>query len=220
MDELHPKRRKISASSTQTRTATRHFDKADCFVLIVGSERREILVHANYMAQESEVFKDWLTEKGFIPNMNTLVLPNIDHATMTDYITFAYIEKLPTAHLVGPVCETFTGDEYLSLAHLYFLGERFQNQTLKQATLAEIRRISTLLDIDTVATFPGLEDIHTIYRGTCKGDPARRLMVEMIAEGGSGQWLTPECNQSFILDLARKLLNRGREPLQFPRRSM
>jgi len=106
----------------------------------------------------------------------------------------------------------------LSLAHLHFLGEQFQNRLFKQATLAEIRRISTVLDIDTEATFPGPEDIHTIYRGTCEGDPARRLMVDMIAEGGSGQWLTPECNQSFILDLARKLLNRGREPLQFPHR--
>ena len=150
--------------------------------------------------------------------MPTIDLPDVDYETMTNYLTFAYIEKLPTAHLVGPVCETFTGDEYLSLAHLYFLGEGFQNQALKHAALAEIKRISTLLDIDTEATFPGPEDIDTIYRGTFEGDPARRLMLDMIAENGSGQWLTPECNPTLIMDLARKLLNRGWEPLQVPRR--
>jgi hypothetical protein len=81
--------------------------------------------------------------------------------------------------------------------------------------LEEIKRIPTLLDADTTAIFPGPGDIDTIYQGTRKGDPARLLMVDLLAEKGFGHWLSPECNQTFILDLARKLLNksRGVEPI-------
>jgi hypothetical protein len=114
MAEPYPKRRKTSAMSTQTRRPTHHFDKNDCFTLIVGPDRNEILVHANYLVQDSEFFKNMLAQQWFVP---TIVLPDVDYETMTNYLTFAYIEKLPTAHMVGPVCETFTGDEYLSLAH-------------------------------------------------------------------------------------------------------
>ena len=209
MAEPQPKRRKISASSTQTRIATHHFDKNDCFTLILGPEKREILVHANYMAQESEVFKNMLTKGGWVPNNTTIRIPEVDYATMTDYITFAYFEKLPTAHLVGLVCETFAGGEYASLAQLYLLSKTFKNQLLKHATLEEIKRISTLFDVDATTTFPGTGDIDIIYKGTNEEDPARCLMVDMIAENGSGHWLTPEYNQTFILDVARKLLNRS-----------
>jgi len=207
MAEPCPKRRKTSASSTYTRSATHHFDKDDCFTLIVGPDSNEILVHANYLVQESEYFKNILAEEWFVP---TITIPDIDYETMTNYLTYAYIEKLPTAHLIGPVCDTFTGIEYSSLAHLYIIAERFQNQALKNAILREIKRISTLLDIDTTATFPGPEDIDIIYRGTSEGDPARRLVVDMLAENASGYWLTPECNQTFVLDLARELLNKSR----------
>lgn len=213
MAEPHLKRRKTSAVSTERRRTTHHFDKNDCFTLIVGPDRKEILVHANYLVQESEFFKNMLAKQWFVP---TIAIPDVDYETMTNYLHFAYIQKLPAAHLVWPMCDTFTGDEYLSLAHLYFVGERFQNQTLKHFTLKEIKRISTLVDIDATTTFPGPEDIDVIYKGTSEGDPARRLMVDLIAENGSGLWLTPECNQTFILDLARKLLNKGREPLQLP----
>ena len=215
MAEPHPKRRKTSASSTQTSKVIHHFDNNDCFILIVGPYSHEILVHANYLVQDSVFFKNTLAQQWFVPS---IVIPDVDYDTMMNYITFAYIEKLPTAHLVGPVSDTFTGGEYRSLAHLYLLGERFQNQALKRAALAEIKRIFTLLDIDMTATFPGPEDIDIIYKGTSEGDPARRLMIDMLAENGSGHWLTPECNQTFILDLARKLLIKGREPLQLPRR--
>lgn len=209
MAEPPPKRRKISASSTRTRTVTHRFDKADCFVLIVGPEIREILAHANYMAQGSEVFKNHFTEERSIPNNTTFILRDVDYSAMTDYIAFAYIEKLPTAHLVRPVCETFTGGEYASLAQLYLLAMIFKNQALKHAALEEIKRISTLLNVDMTATFPGLGDIDIIYNGTSEGDAARQLMVDMFAEYGNGQWLTPEYNQTFILDVARKLLNKG-----------
>jgi hypothetical protein len=81
--------------------------------------------------------------------------------------------------------------------------------------LEEIKRIPTLLDADTTANFPGPEDIDTIYEGTHEGEPARLLMVDLLAENVFRHWLSPECNQTFILDLARKLLNksRGVEPI-------
>jgi hypothetical protein len=215
MAEPYPKRRKTSAPSTQTKRTTHHFDKNDCFTLVVGPDSNEILVHANYLVQESDFFKRMLTHQWYV---STIAIPDVDYETMTNYLTYAYIHKFPTSRLVGPMCDTFTGDEYLSLARLYFVGECFENQALKNATLAEMKRVSTLVDIDAETTFPGPEDIDVIYKGTSEGDPARRLMVDMIAENGSGQWLTPECNQSFILDLARKLPNKGREPFQLPPR--
>jgi hypothetical protein len=203
----------MSASSTQTRRPTHHFDKNDCFALVVGHDSKELLVHANYLVQDSEFFKTLLSQHWFVPIIN---MPDIDYDAMTNYLTYAYIEKLPTAHLVEPICDTFTGEEYPSLINLYLLGDRFQNQTLKNATLAEIKRISTLLDIDTEASFPSFEDIDTIYECTNEGDPARRLMVDIFAENARAYWLTPEYSQTFILDLARKLLGGAPFPL-FPR---
>ena len=119
-------------------------------------------MHANYLVQDSGFVQNMLPQ-WFVPS---IVIPDVEHDTMTNYLTSTYIENLPTTHLVGPVCKTFTRDGYLSLACLYLLGERFQNQELKHATLAEVKRISTLLDIDMTATFPGPEDIGIIYKGT------------------------------------------------------
>lgn len=124
MAEPHLKRRKTSAAPTETSRTNHHFDKNDCFTLNVGPDSNEILVHADYLVQESEVFKNMLAQQWFVP---TIAIPDVDYETMTNYLHFAYIQKLPTAHLVWPMCDTFTGDEYLSLAHLYFLGERLQN---------------------------------------------------------------------------------------------
>ena len=207
MAEPDPKRRKTAATSTQTNRTTRPFDKADCVTLVIGPERNEMLVHVHYLVQESEAFRNAFTEDCIA---RTMIIPHVDYDTMTNYIAFAYIKELPTAHLVGPRCDAVSGEEYATSARLYVLGDQFQNQSLKRATLGEIKRISTLLDIDTNATFPSPEAIDIIYKGTSKGDPARRLMVDMLAENADGSWLRPECNQTFILDLARELLNKSR----------
>jgi hypothetical protein len=134
---------------------------------------------------------------------------------MTTYITFAYSRKLPSARLVGPTCDTFTGEGYTSLARLHVLGARSSIHSLKHATLEEIKRLSTLLEIDTTATFPGPGDIDNIYDGTSEGDPARRLNVDMLAENVSSSWLGPECHQTLVLDLVRELLNESRGSTPF-----
>jgi hypothetical protein len=50
--------------------------------------------------QDSAFFKDLLSKHWFLP---TIGMPDIDYDAMTNYLTYAYIEKLPTAHLVGPI---------------------------------------------------------------------------------------------------------------------
>ena len=110
--EPDPKRRKTSAVSTQTRRITHQFDSNDCFTLLIGPDRNEILVHATYLVQESEFFKNMLAQQWFVPN---IAIPDVDYETMQNYLVFANIQKLPTAHLVAPMCEIFTGDESTSL---------------------------------------------------------------------------------------------------------
>jgi hypothetical protein len=61
---------------------------------------------------------------------------------------------------------------------------------------------------------PGRDSIDILYSGTCEGDPARRLMVDLYAKNARTSWLNPGYNSTFVLELAQKLLGENGNPLR------
>jgi hypothetical protein len=177
-----------------------YFDKEDTVTLIIGPEKRELLAHGNFIARHSELFQAALKKEWQEGKTRTITMPEDDHETMTRYLSFVYGKKLPTTHLSESVRHDLIGPGQRSLADLYVLGTRLLDKSMKNAALGEVVRLS-------VITCPGSETVNTIYSGTCEGNPARRLMVNLYAKHACTEWLAPEFSQTFLLELAQKLLS-------------
>jgi hypothetical protein len=85
------------------------------------------------------------------------------------------------------------------VADLYVLGTRMLDMSMKKAALEEVVRLSEII-------CPWSRTVNIIYSGTCEGDPARRLMVDLYAKKARGHWLSLGYNQTFLLELAQRLL--------------
>lgn len=65
-----------------------NFDKGDSVTLIVGPEKHELLVHANYIVRSSKFFKTALKKEWREGQTRTISLPNDEYEPVTDYMRF------------------------------------------------------------------------------------------------------------------------------------
>jgi hypothetical protein len=199
MTEPHYLQWKMSTPSPQPEHVTYHFDKEDTVTLIIGPEKRELLTHGNFIARKSEFFQVALKREWKEGQARTITMPEDDYETMTRYLSFVYSEKLPTTHLNPSVPSHLILPSQSSVADLYVLGTRMLDMSMKKAALEEVVRLSEII-------CPWSRTVNIIYSGTCEGDPARRLMVDLYAKKARGHWLSLGYNQTFLLELAQRLL--------------
>jgi hypothetical protein len=213
----------MAPSSSQSVTAALHFDKGDSVTLIVGPEKRELLVHANYIARNSAFFKTALKKEWREGQTRTINLPTYDYETMTSYLKFVYGIQLSVEVESDQLrtCREPTADQlknlqaaYLSFAKLYVLGCRLMDNTFKDAAITRIFKLfqtyNTWSTADSLFS-PGPVSVNTIYDETLESDPARRLMVDMYML--HPQDLSSEYDAGFLLDLAQGLSKSVREGL-------
>ncbi|KAJ4291020.1 hypothetical protein N0V90_010216 [Kalmusia sp. IMI 367209] len=92
------------------------------------------------------------------------------------------------------------------LAHCYGLGERLEDAKYRNAILHVIRDYALKEKL-----FPSDFSVAAIYKGTKKGSPARKMMVDFWAYTGSATWLESDsirdsiCSE-FLEDLVPALL--------------
>jgi hypothetical protein len=132
----------MSTSPSQSDNVGYHFEKNDSVTLIMGPEQHEMLVHANFIARESDGFKTVLKEEWRKGQIRTIVMPEEDYGTMTKYINFVYGEWLPKAPVADPASKESLKDDmeefYCSLAEPHVLGGGLLDKFLKNAVLEEI----------------------------------------------------------------------------------
>jgi hypothetical protein len=88
------------------------------------------------------------------------------------------------------------------LAELYALGERLQDDNIRNVIIDEIVRFSKLFSKKTGRHFPLDHAVTTIYESTTVGSPARRLLVELFVTNGEGKWVREISQPEFLCDLA------------------
>lgn len=86
--ERVPKKRKMASYSPQAVALPINFDKGDSVTLIVGPEKHELLVHANYIVRSSKFFKTALKKEWREGQTRTISLPNDEYEPVTDYMRF------------------------------------------------------------------------------------------------------------------------------------
>ena len=122
---------------------------------------------------------------------------------MAHYMTFVYDNKLPFDGLLPETREQF-GARWPILIDLYACGERFLNRPIKDAIIKELLRLVCVKT--AIGTWsPTGENVNRIYRGTPEGSPLRRLIVDIHVTKGKKDWLSPNANAEFLMDMSKAL---------------
>jgi hypothetical protein len=159
------------------------FDRADSVTLVVGSEKHELLAHANFLTQSSEFFRAALKKEWLECQTRIIHLHKEFVYYMAVYLRFLYAGDLPR---YDPCDESSSLSSYetMYLLHvqIYALAHRLMDDTTKNAVLQEICKTFTMchshLGQDQRYS-PGVGSTNNIYKDTMVGDPARRLVVDL-----------------------------------------
>jgi hypothetical protein len=210
----------MAPSTSESVAAAFHFDKGDSVTLIVGPERHELLVHANYIARNSEFFEAALRKEWREGRIRTISMPADDYETMTTYLRFVYGAQLPSKMDLpsSSICRTPTADElegsqsaYTSFTKLYILGCRLMDKTFQEAAIAKMldtfHACYSCFHYESLFN-PGPISVNKIYEETLETDPVRRLLVDMHMK--HPQDLSSEYNPGFLLDVAQVFSKKAR----------
>lgn len=96
--------------------------------------------------------------------------------------------------------------EYVKLARLFVLGEKYQDASFKNTIVDAILAKHEDFFNDGQGGAPDLAAIDVVYRGTCAGSPARELLVDMWVDQGYVSFIenANSLNHEFVRDLCAK----------------
>lgn len=204
------KRLKMDSSSSQPAALAVNFDKGDSVTLIVGPEKHELLVHANYIVRSSKFFKTALKKEWREGQTRTISLPTDEYETVTDYMRFIYSDTLPELQaqdLAGALPGHSAARRFVPLAKLYVLGHRMMDDAVKNAVVREYHRICT--QPFCMLCFPGAETVNIIYDGTMEGDLVRSLLIDIYLWYGQERQPSSSHDPRFLLAVSRILLGKA-----------
>jgi hypothetical protein len=205
-----PKRLKMDSLSSQPAALAINFDKGDSVTLIVGPEKHELLVHANYIVRSSKFFKTALKKEWREGQTRTISMPTDEYETVTDYMRFIYSDTLPefqTQDAAGALPSHSAAKRFVPLAKLYVLGHRMMDDAVKNAVVREFHRICT--QPFCMICFPGPETVNIIYDGTMEGDLVRSLLIDVYLCHGRDHQLSSSHDPGFLLPVSRILLGKA-----------
>ena len=194
-----------------------NFGKDKMITLLVGPDEQELVAHEEYLTGHSAFFEAALKKEWAEGQTRTIKLPEEKPDIVAYYLKFIYSKELPTDCTKN---NSRNGKVYDVLAELYALGERLQDDEIRNVVIDEIVRFSKLVARVTGGHYPLDRAITTIYESTPEGSPARRLLVELFVTNGEGKWVREISQPEFLCDLATASiseLHNSRFPCRFRR---
>lgn len=87
---------------------------------------------------------------------------------------------------------------------------RLLDDTVGNAVMEEMIRVSQLVDGSGAGLVPNGGTIAVVYEGTCEGDPARRLVVDLYVSMANSSLFTnaKEYHPTFMQELTRTMFER------------
>ena len=167
--------------------------------LVIGADEQELLAHEDYLACDSAFLKAALKKEWAEGQTRTIKLPEEKPDLVAFYLDYLYGKGLPTDNTRY---NSRNGKVYNVLADLYALGERLQDDTIRNEVIDEIVRFSKVSDRDTGRHYPLDYAVTTIYESTTAGSQARRLLVELFVTNGEAKWVREISQPEFLCDLA------------------
>lgn len=92
------------------------------------------------------------------------------------------------------------------LIEAFVLGEKLQDQNFKDAVTDSVVHTVNTPDDEDIRWYTRSVTIDRAYRGTPKGSPLRKLLVDMHFFHGRADWLEGATNADFLKDLAKDFL--------------
>jgi hypothetical protein len=189
------------------------FDQNDAVTLHVGPSEHTILAHTDFISRDSEFFKAALKKDWVEGKTRIIKLPDECPKVFTHYLNYVYCKRLPTKILITKSGSTFVKDSaehYQLLVKLYVLGERLLDDSVRDAVLLKIVRLTYLFEKSSYPVFAIGEAVNIVYRGTPVGSPARRLMVDCHVAHGTDDSFDSTCDADFVLEVVQTLIYRMR----------
>lgn len=168
-------------------------------ILLVGPDEQELVAHEDYFVRHSAFFQAALKQEWAEGQTHTIKLPEEKPDIVAFYLDYTYSERLPTDSTKR---NSRNGKVYDVLADLYALGERLQDDKIRNVVIDEIVAFSRLYAKGTGFHYPLDYAITTIYESTTAGSPVRRLLVEMFLTRGEAKWVRDISQPEFLCDLA------------------
>jgi hypothetical protein len=168
-------------------------------ILLVGPDEHELVAHEDYLVRHSAFFQAALKQEWAEGQTHTIKLPEEKPDLVAFYLDWLYGKGLPTDSTKR---DSRNGKVYDVLADLYALGERLQDDKIRNIIIDEVVRFSNLFGRETGRNYPLDYAIITIYETTTAGSPARRLLVELFVTDGEAKWVREISQPEFLCDLA------------------
>ena len=143
-----------------------------------------------------------------------ITLEEDDPKTVDLYLHFVYTGKIPTKIMANdkPTEAPGNAQEYKELARLYCFGEKYQDVQLKNAVVSAMIAKAQVADPKGIRTYPGIQPVDMVYKGTSAGSLARKLLVDMHIESGREEWIEGGLhNKDFLVDLGMGLYRAKRK---------
>ncbi|KAK5734334.1 hypothetical protein LTR17_008998 [Elasticomyces elasticus] len=179
--------------------------------LIVGTEAVPLRVHESLLRPHSAFFDAALNKCWKEGNEKIIRLPEEELRIVTKYVQFLYTSKIHIDKTKDwiPRYSSAGIPEHLALAELYVFGERVQDVTFKNATMAAwVARVCEPVTGEKY-DFPDNKAIDMIYEGTTSGSLARLFVVGLYVRFAAEHWipeLPEDNNKEFLVDLVRLTL--------------
>jgi hypothetical protein len=106
-------------------------------------------------------------------------LPEDDPEIFAIYINLVYTNTVATRRAEDPKTRDALPAELIRLSHLYVLSEKLCDTAAKNATIEATLASAEEKDTDGKTAIHGWRSIRTMYEGTPKGSPGRRLIVDL-----------------------------------------
>ena len=148
--------------------------------LLVGSDRRNLIIHRSHLERTSPCFQSDVKSAPLREDGAVIVLREEDPETLNLYFNFVYTGAIPCQRSATPVFDGIaTPDvEGTELAKLYLLGEKYQDVRLRDAAIRSIFAKGKNFHTRTGGgRFLTGSAVDIIYKGSNEDSPAREVMV-------------------------------------------
>jgi len=150
-----------------------------------------MIAYGVQLTRDSDFFAAAMKKEWAEGQTRTIKLPEESPDVAAHYLSYLYSGKLFTEDIKSVSGQTIVPCSDL-LASLYVSCERYLNRKLQSAIIAEIIRLTSMSDNEGKHWIPTEKCVATVYHGTPKGSPARRLLVDLQVASGEKAWMEYE----------------------------
>jgi hypothetical protein len=155
----------------------------------VGQEpdHTDFMAHESFLTARSEFFRRAMNGNWEEATTRVVKLPDDKSDTFGLYLNAIYTGELTTIRKTREQLATLSHDEfkmhimaeYQEIFLLYVLAEKLQDRVTKNAAITAVLAVSRLRSADNYWTTPSVDIVNTVYTGTPRSSPARRLITDM-----------------------------------------